>query len=79
MDKPKGYETYEFEIWQGGMVVASVSSPDLASACREALHYAFVYGQDGDVQIKGDHAEAILGTARQSPQIKPNYNPAGPD
>lgn len=40
-----------YEIWQGGMRVASCCGPD-ETARKEAEHYAMVYGQDGPVEMK---------------------------
>lgn len=53
-------DEYTFEIWQGGMMVAEVTAPDLESARREALHYAITYAQDGPVEIKGAHVAALM-------------------
>lgn len=43
---------YAFEIWQGGMVVATGLGPDLEAVRREAMHYAMIYGQDGPVVLR---------------------------
>lgn len=42
---------YEYELIQGGQVVATVSAPTYVQARKEIGHYAFVYGQDGPVRI----------------------------
>lgn len=44
-------ETFGFDLWQGGIVVASVESPDGPSAVREIMHYAMMYSQDGPCEI----------------------------
>jgi len=41
---------FEFEIWQGDEMVASVSGPR-EDALNEARHYAWQYGQDGERRI----------------------------
>jgi hypothetical protein len=51
---------YEFEVWRGGITVAAISAPSLNDAIREAWHYASIYAQDGDVQIRGEHASALI-------------------
>lgn len=43
---------YEFELWQGGIVVASVSAPSREEAEDEINHYAMMYRQDGPVEIR---------------------------
>jgi len=48
---------YSLSIWQDGMEVAAVSGPDLDRVHAEAMHYAFVYGQDGPTEIRGIPAE----------------------
>lgn len=46
-DTPKNAEIeVTYEVWQDDMMVASSSSE------AEAVHYAFVYGQDGPVELK---------------------------
>lgn len=40
------------ELWQDGIMVASVSGPTEASVDREIQHYAMMYVQDGPVEIK---------------------------
>jgi hypothetical protein len=42
---------YEFEIWQGGTMVASGSGNDREQVHQEAMHYASVYLQDGPVEV----------------------------
>ena len=42
---------WEFQILQDGMTQASVEGP-YKEAKSQAEHYAFVYGQDGPVEIK---------------------------
>lgn len=38
---------WEFEIEQGGTIVAEGDAPDRDTALREAKHYLAMYGQDG--------------------------------
>lgn len=40
-------ERWEFQVMQGGIVVAEGDAPDRDSALREAGHYVMMYGQDG--------------------------------
>lgn len=44
-------QRWEFEIKQGGMIVASGDCPNKADALREAAHYVFMYGQDGPLEV----------------------------
>ncbi len=57
---------YTFEIWQGGIVVAVGSGPDLDAVRGEMLHYAMLYVQDGPIQITG------------SAELAPPNNPLAP-
>jgi hypothetical protein len=41
----------EFQVWQDGMMVAGGSGP-MDRVRSEARHYALVYGQDGDVEVR---------------------------
>jgi hypothetical protein len=41
-----------YEVVQGGMVVASVTAPDLETATREAYHYAMMYRQDAPCIVR---------------------------
>lgn len=41
---------FEFEVWQGDMMVASASGRH-DDALREAMHYAAQYQQDGPVRV----------------------------
>lgn len=52
---------YRFEIWQGRMIVAEGSGGDLDAVRREALHYAMIYAQDGEVQIKSPDFDELFG------------------
>jgi len=45
-------ERHRFQLWQDGIMVAAVDSPNRHSAMREIAHYAAVYEQDGPVKIK---------------------------
>jgi hypothetical protein len=40
------------ELWQAGIMVASVSGPTEASVDREIQHYARTHSQDGPIEIK---------------------------
>jgi hypothetical protein len=44
--------SYVAELWQGGVLVASVDAPTKNVAEREINHYALMYSQDGPVIIK---------------------------
>ena len=46
-------EEYEFQIWQGGTIVALGSGADLDAVRRDMLHYAMQYVQDGPIKITG--------------------------
>lgn len=50
MDKGK---SYRLSVWQDGIEVAAVIGNDFERVYADAMHYAFVYGQDGPVEIKG--------------------------
>lgn len=43
---------YDFELWQGGMMVARTSAANREDSLREIQHYAAVYAQDGPVEIR---------------------------
>ncbi len=42
---------YSYDLYQDGIVVASVVAFDEEMAWREICHYAMVYGEDGPVAI----------------------------
>ena len=42
-----------FEVWQNGMLVASVSGPNRGLSRMEIFHYACQYAEDGPIEIKG--------------------------
>ncbi len=42
----------EYELWQDGVMVASVSASNEADAQREINHYALMHSQDGPVEIR---------------------------
>lgn len=44
---------YRISIWQDGIEVASVHGSDLDRVHAEAMHYAFVYAQDGPIEVRG--------------------------
>ncbi|HSV24659.1 MAG TPA: hypothetical protein VLJ17_16725 [Xanthobacteraceae bacterium] len=48
---------YELEVWQSGLMVASVHGPDFDFVHGEAMHYALQYAQDGPVEIRGIPAD----------------------
>lgn len=50
---------YHLTIWQDGKEQASVSGSDWEQVHADAMHYAFVYGQDGPTQIRGIPAEKM--------------------
>jgi len=43
---------FKYELMQEGRTVAFVSSSSQEDALREIQHYAFMYGQDGPVEIR---------------------------
>lgn len=51
---------YEFELWQDGVMVAGVYSPDLERARAEIMHYAMVYAQDGPCEIRGKDVALLM-------------------
>lgn len=48
--EPERFFSFEFEVWQNDMMVASASGPR-DDALREAMHYAAQYEQDGPVRV----------------------------
>lgn len=50
---------YKLLIWQNGEWCAGVSGPDFKRVHAEAMHYAFMYGQDGPTEIRGIPADKI--------------------
>ena len=48
----------EFEVWQDGKMVASVICDDRELALSEIMHYAWVYLQDGPVEVRGVGSDA---------------------
>ena len=58
---------YTFELWQNGIMVASVDGPDLIRVRAEIMHYAAQYIEDGPLEIRGANVAAL----RHSP------NPGG--
>lgn len=49
-----------YELWQDGIVVASVSSPSDERSIHEILHYAGQYWQDGPLEIRRN--SKVVGT-----------------
>lgn len=43
----------KIDIVQEGQIVASVQGPDTSAVMADAMHYAFIYGQDGPVTVEG--------------------------
>jgi hypothetical protein len=46
-----------YELWQGGICVASASGPDRQRVLAEIMHYAMQYSQDGECHVLGPYAE----------------------
>lgn len=49
---------YTYEVWQGGMMVASATSSDRTKACNEATNYAIQYAKDGPADLIGPDGNA---------------------
>lgn len=47
-------KNYRAEVWQDGMMVASVEGPRKKEVLKDINHYAFMYMQDGPVEIRYD-------------------------
>lgn len=45
-------EVIEFEIWQNDGMMAGGITTNAKAALQEADHYAMMYGQDGQVEVK---------------------------
>jgi hypothetical protein len=61
---------YDLEVWQNGMMVAGASGDDFERVHAEAMHYAFIYGQDGPTEIRGipiDKYDWLLEQLKGSP------------
>lgn len=43
---------FVYELWQGGIMVASVDAATKKDALKEISHYALMYQQDGKVEIR---------------------------
>jgi hypothetical protein len=56
MTSPK---EYEFEIWQGGVMVVAGGGTDLDGVRRELGHYLTVYAQDGTCEVRGDLSDLM--------------------
>jgi hypothetical protein len=52
--------TYGFEVWQEGIMVASVWAESLDDARREAMHYAMAYAQEGPVEVRGKDGARLI-------------------
>ena len=44
--------SYQYGLFQDGLMVAAVDAPDKQRALAEINHYAMMYGQDGPVEIR---------------------------
>lgn len=44
---------FRLSVWQDDIEVAAVSGHDFECVYREAMHYQFVYSQDGPTEMKG--------------------------
>lgn len=49
---------HNISVWQDGTKVAVASASNIVTAKREAMHYAFMYEQDGPVLVK--HRNRII-------------------
>ena len=45
-------QEFSVELWQDGIMVASVHSPSKEDAERDIRHYAWQYAQDGPLLIR---------------------------
>jgi len=45
-------KVYKYSLYQYGLMVAYIETADKDQAEKEIQHYAFMYEQDGPVQIK---------------------------
>jgi hypothetical protein len=52
MPKESGMTEHVAQVWQDGIMVAEVCSPDVDTMRREISHYAMMYRQDGPVEIR---------------------------
>lgn len=43
---------HRFEVWQGGIMVASVEASEHHQAIKEISHYAMLYERDGPIEIR---------------------------
>lgn len=46
---------YDFQIWQGGMMVARVMGSNIDQVRSEVYHYVDQYIRDGRVNVKGEN------------------------
>jgi hypothetical protein len=63
---------YKLEVWQNGEWCAGVSGTDWERVHADAMHYAFMYGQDGPTEIRGIPIEK-LDWIKSHP--RPTYSP----
>lgn len=47
------------ELWQDGILVASVDAPTIGEAEKEIQHYALMYSEDGPVTIKRKYNQEV--------------------
>lgn len=85
---------FSYTVRQGGMTVALGDGPTLQAVTREAMHYAMMYGQDGDVTFTVREGRRVIGrgkvvnsanraspaerSARPRETINPPSNPTQP-
>lgn len=50
---------FTLEVWQSGEMVASVHGDDFDQVHADAMHYAFMYGTSGPVEIRGIPMELL--------------------
>jgi hypothetical protein len=60
----KQQPTFTYQIWQDGMMVASATSTDKATAKREGLRYLHQYAQDGSATIRGPDVDMTVEHSR---------------
>lgn len=53
---------FRYSLWQDGIEVAAVDCPTIEAAQREIMHYAMMYSQDGECEIRGKNIEAFRQT-----------------
>ena len=64
---------FHLTVWQNDSEVAGVSGADFERVYADAMHYAFVYGQDGPTEIRGipaDRMKWLTDRLSGSPSLK---------